>query len=442
MTQERRRRSLGLLLGMLVASFALAPTAFAEDPEERIRALERENDAIRAELEDQRALLERVSRQNELLESGDLPPVSGKDGLFSVMSKVPIEITGFLKADTLWNDARVNSTSAPRFAASDPNHSDDQYTATIQHSRLIAKLGAIDLGGGRSLRGHIEMDLFNLADSGDTNFNGNQLRTRQLFAEVKGGHWSVLLGQAWDLFSPLNVTSTNTNGNYWFGGNAGFRRPQLRVKTWFSPVEGHELSFSASVNSNIGVTVTDGGRTLNSGRDAGIPVLEAQVEYSFPGLVDTIRIGASGLWGEEDVDGVRDDISQWALGAHIVLPIVDWLTVQGEVHTGYNTDAFLMGGGINVATGEGVSADSGWVQVTLAPLDRVTVSGLFGLEDLDADDLTAGSRSRNRVIGANLYYRLFSQLKVGLEFQNFETRYVGMSEENASLGWVSGIFSF
>ena len=45
--------------------------------------------------------------------------------------------------------------------------------------------------------------------------------------------WTVLVGQTWDLISPLNPTSLNTNGNYWFGGNAGFRRPQFQVTRKF-----------------------------------------------------------------------------------------------------------------------------------------------------------------------------------------------------------------
>ena len=119
---------------------------------------------------------------------------------------------------------------------------DSQFSGTVQHSRLIAKIGDFQLGASTKGRTVPEMDFFKLTDTGDTNFNNIQLRVRQLYAEIVGASWSVLVGQAWDLFSPLDVATLNTNGNFWFGGNAGFRRSQLRVIMDFKPSTGHKVS--------------------------------------------------------------------------------------------------------------------------------------------------------------------------------------------------------
>lgn len=435
-----RRAEAGIACATLAAicclSTAPALAADATETDQRIEELERQNAEIRDEIE---RLKEHAQQEPQARTSA---PVDAEDGLFTVKSKVPITLTGFLKGDMLWNAPRLNSTSAPRFAASDPGHGgDDQFTGTVQHSRLIARLGKVDLTSDTSAFAHVELDFFNLSDTGDTNFNNNQLRVRQLFAQVDHERWTVLAGQAWDLFSPLNPATLNTNGNFWFGGNGGFRRPQLRVVRSIGVGES-TLEVAGSVNANVGVTVTDMGRTLDSGRDSGIPVLEGAVQYAFPGLADAVKVGVSGLWGQEDVDGVENNIEQWAVGAHAVIPLAGWLSLSGEYQLGENTDAFLMGGGINTTTGRGIWSQGGWAQATLGPWKRLTLNVLFGANDIEREDLAAGALKHNRVAGANLRFQVFEPLTVGVEYDHFDSDFRGAEDEKAEMLWASAILSF
>lgn len=431
------------------ACLLLAPIARAADGDpdtsQRVRELEKENTEIRAELEHQRAVLDQLTKgSSQDAEAAAKPaPVEAEDGLFVVKSKFPIVISGFLKGDLLWNAPRLNSTSAPRYALSETDHnSDAQFTGTIQHSRIQADIGKIDLGNETTGMGHVELDLLNLSDLGDTNFNNNQLRVRQLFASVTHESWTFLVGQAWDLFSPLNPSSLNTNGNYWFGGNAGFRRPQLRAVDALKLGDG-TLRLAGSVNANIGVTVMDNGRTLNSGRDSGIPVFEGSAEYGFPCLsAGDARLGVSGLWGQEDVDGVKHGIDQWAIGAHGVLPLTKWASIKGEYQHGENTDAFLTGGGIDTATGDTVGSDSGWVQATFLPAKRVTVNLTFGVDDLVRSDVAPGALKFNLVTGGNVLFKIFEPLTVGLEYTHFDSHYRAGPDESANMIWTSAILSF
>lgn len=446
-----RTASLQFLLAIIVVLASATSVLGAEvgsDESDRIRTLEAENAAIRDELDVQRARLDALVDEQALpaesTQQAETPPVDAKDGFFSIQGKFPMSISGFIKGDMLWNSSRLNSTSAPRFVMSESGGkgSDDQFTATVQHTRIIGKIGDIEVGEDAKLRVHAEVDLFNLADTTDTNFNNNQLRVRQLYTELDVASWTILMGQAWDVFSPLNVSSLNTNGNHWFGGNAGFRRPQVRVSKNFAPADGHKMSLVGSVNANIGVTVTDGGRTLNSGRDAGIPVLEGRFDYTFPGWAGPIRVGTSGLWGEEDIDGVENGVAQWAVGVHTVVPLHDRVTLSGEYHHGVNTDAFLFGGGVNVATGETIESDSAWLQLAAKATDQITVTAIAGFDDPENDDLAAGGRSFNRLAGGSVKYQAFKHLTLGVEYQNFATKYKGGSSESSNLIWTSAILTF
>ncbi len=78
--------------------------------------------------------------------------------------------------------------------------------------------------------------------------------------------------------SPLNPDSLNTNGNRWFGGNAGFRRPQLQVARKIVWAKDSPLTLKGSINANIGATTSVSGKTYDSGRRSGMPVFEAAIE--------------------------------------------------------------------------------------------------------------------------------------------------------------------
>lgn len=355
--------------------------------------------------------------------------------------RAPFTISGFLKTDFLYGDARVNSTDAPRFALSETasKGTDDFFAATVQHSRLIGTWAGPELWGG-ALGGVAEVDFFTLNDTGDSKFNNAQLRARQLFAELRSKSWSVKVGQAWDIFSPLNPTTFNTNGNYWFGGNAGFRRPQIAGEATL-PLGDHELTLAGSVNANIGRTDTIGGRTVNSGEDAGIPVFEGSLTAKLALLpAGPLTITASGLWGEEDLEGLENGIDQWAVGISVILPILNTLSLRGEAQIGENTDAFLMGGGI-ASDGDPVSAGSGWAEISFKATPDLVLTALYGLEDLSRSEVSNAGRQRNQLFGASVKYSVLKALTLAAEYTHFDTDFRSASDANANLLWWSLIFN-
>jgi hypothetical protein len=265
------------------------------------------------------------------------------------------------------------------------------------------------------------------------------------------GDWTILAGQTADIISPLGPDSLNTNGNRWFGGNAGFRRPQLRVARKILWAEDSPLTLLGSINANIGATTSVSGQTFDSGRRSGWPVFQAAVEQGLPGWgAGPILFGFAGFYGEEDLKtATRSEasIKQWMYGAYVVVPIIEWLTLKGEIQTGKNTDALLAGGGINTDEGSsrygnGVKSSSGWIQATLTPIDLFTFNLFFGLEDRQNKNLGTGAMTRNRVMSANVKYQIFDPLTIGFEYQHFDTEFKGEKDRDAHMGWVSMIFNF
>ncbi len=372
-------------------------------------------------------------------------------------NKFPFSVTGFLKLDMAVHSARLNSSDAPRFAVLEnagQDH-DASFNATVEHSRFIFKWdGPTWKEKEVKVDGLFEFDLFNLGDTGDSKYTMAQPRIRLLYFDVAKKDWGVLLraGQDWDLFSPLNVNTLNTNGNYWFGGNIGFRRPQLQGRKSFDWGPTHKMTVSASANANVGVTRTASGRTINTGEDAGTPVVEGQISYAVPHFIkdESVKVILSGVYGTEEIDGVENTIQQQGIALSMQIPLVKAdkevkLSFMGEVHYGENLDAFFGGGGFNTTTGQEVESASGWFGVNVKPIKDLAFNFYFGHEDLSESALAAsaaGTRTRNTLVGINALWNMAPSIVLGLEYTHFRTSFLAAGIENVNMFWGSLIFNY
>lgn len=361
------------------------------------------------------------------------------EAALEIGSKYPITFSGMLKADLIWGDGRVNSNDNPMFAVPDTS-GDEFFDMTVQHSQLAADWDGPEILYDGKVDARVELDFRSLSqDPVNGKWNNSRISVRQLYVNMSFDTWSFLAGQAWDIFSPLNTDSLNNNSNLWFGGNAGFRRPQFRLQKWFDVSDEQRLMTKFSVNANIGAPDPNG-NAFNTGEDSGKPNLQAAIQYSLPFLTERpMTIGASGLLGEDEADGIDGDISQSGYGFDITLPITDQVSLKGEWAHGENTAAFLLGGGFD-ATGDEIETNAGWGQLTIDATEEIQFNLIAGQERLSSAG--AGSRDRNTVYGANVKYSLHEDVLIGAEFQRLDTEYNGASDEEVNLGWLSVIFNF
>lgn len=346
---------------------------------------------------------------------------------------------GWLKVDGYFIRGGVNSLDAPRWAVDDDdtNGAVDTFTGTVQRSRFWLGYGDLRLSDKVTSNFYAEIDLGNLGDIPDSSkYNSNQIRFRQLYADLTFPSHSWRIGQAWDIFSPLNPTTFNNGGNFWFGGNAGHRRPQVR---WTSGSDQSETSrFTGQLSVNANLAMTDG---QNSGEDYGFPVLMGRLAYGFAGGGEKkATVGMSGVWGKEEVDGLVDDADQYALGLDLDLPISDKVSLKGEIQSGKNTDTYMFGEGINLTTGNEISGTGAWGQILYRIDERFLFTGYLGIDDIDGGELNNGDREGNTVIAANIRYDFLKVCAVGFEYEHFDTQYKGISDKTADLFWFTFIY--
>jgi len=343
---------------------------------------------------------------------------------------------GWLKVDGYFIRGGVNSLDGPRWAVddNDVNGTVNTFTGTIQNTRFWLGYGDLRLSDKVTSNFYGEIDLINLGDIPDSSkYNSNQIRFRLLYADLNFPSHSWRIGQAWDIFSPLNSTTFNTNGDFRFGGNAGYRRPQVR---WTSSSDQSRFTGQLSVNANL--AMTDG---QNSGEDSGYPVLMGRLAYGFAGGGEKkATVGVSGVWGKEEVDGLVDDADQYALGLDLDLPISEKISFMGEIQSGKNTDAYKFGEGINLTTGNEIGTTSGWGQILYRIDEKYLFAGYLGIEDIDSGDLNNGDREGNTVLAVHFRYDFLKVCAVGFEYEHFDTSYKGTSDETADLFWFTFIY--
>jgi len=332
-----------------------------------------------------------------------------------------IDLYGFIKADAVYQGSGMNSSYAPRWAnetESGTGNGDGEFNMTAMQSRFGFKWLGVNFDSGTKLSAQLEWDLF--SDS------GNQMKFRNRIAAIKlsKNKHSLLIGQHWDLFSPLNVTTLMTNGNFWQTGNLGFRRAQFRYT-----YQGDQINFAASVN--------DG--TRDGIRENKLPLLESRLGATLGGHA----MGISFAYGEETIAEEDHDV----LGVS-----VDWkfalsskLMLQGELAGGENLKVFLSRSGVatEVSTEDAVSQEvsSGWMQLKYKGKQCALWLGA-AIEVLDDATLTADDMEDTQAIFLGFKHSYEKGFSAAIELGVFETTLMSGETQDANQVIFSGIYGF
>ena len=127
---------------------------------------------------------------------------------------------GFVKGDMVYATAGVKSFGWTSLSSA--QQATDYENPAIGFTAMHTRFGLKGVKGDDiKVGGRIELDFF--GGSFDANIKP---RIRLAYASVAKGNLELRFGQQWDLFSPVNASTNNTNGNMWYAGNRGFRRGQ------------------------------------------------------------------------------------------------------------------------------------------------------------------------------------------------------------------------
>lgn len=352
-----------------------------------------------------------------------------------------LRLYGFLRTDAIYNSDRMSDPNGPVFVtspSSSPENTHDSFTVHGRLTRLGAFFngGELDGLGGPTISGQAEVD-FNGGGSDSREF----LRLRLAYLTLDWGAWSLLAGQDWDVFSPL-IPAANNDTLMWYAGNTGDRRPQITARHEYSLGESDTLISEFGIAQTGAITNIDVGDGQISGEATGRPMIDGRVGWHGTNELGPYQLGLSAHQAEERFDNGSglENFTSSGLYLDFRTPLfTDSLSFSGEWHTGKNLRD-LRGGivqGINAA-GQEIRSEGGWAEVRWGLSEHTALFAGYAFEDPRNSDLDPGDASKNSVpyLAARWTY---NSARIGLEYLNWSTDYVGLEDGQADrfVVWIA-----
>ncbi len=309
------------------------------------------------------------------------------------------------------------------------NNNDYESNISARNSRFGLKLKGTHIDTIEAdLSGHLELD-----------FNGGDITTNtwkpiprmRIAAFFLDWGWVELMGgNHWDTFSTLYPMG-DLNLAHAFGGNVGFRRPQLRLsfkpsfgdggRVWIQMGIARPLDIAASDYDGLGnpiqtdlngdgdIQATDEfGRATgevnsaigdgnNDGEDSGIPMLQWRLAVQSPIWTKTaFMLGTGGHFQKAEFNrpigegrDKHDSLTSYHVDVELVFPIIDELLLRGEFFYGQMLKD-ITGGiaqDVNPETGEAIKAMGGWVDLVGKPFKVWNIAVGYTADKPDADSM-------------------------------------------------------
>ncbi len=263
------------------------------------------------------------------------------------------------------------------------------------------------------------------------------LLLRHAYVEAVNDRWRLLVGQTWDIISPLGIPTLNyTAGSA--VGNLGYRRAQFRAERFLPVTDIFMVTLQGSINGNV-VTdfVTDSASTTSA--DPG-PYPDVQYRTAFtigrrycPGAKLAV-LGIGGHYGIQSFDfrtapiDLGVDVPSYSFAADFLVPVTRRFGVQGEFFTGCNLSNY-MGGilqGVDRVTHKGIHSTGGWIDIYVDWLPNLHTNSGFSIDDPLNHDMTSG-RACNQMLFNNVIWDANKHLQFGAEVDVWQTRYITLS---------------
>jgi hypothetical protein len=355
-------------------------------------------------------------------------------------NKVPVTVYGTILLNAFFDTSLNNIEDIPLFASkkgSDPFPNDKSFAMTARQSRLGLRFQGPDLMGAK-VSGQVEVDFFGGKAALGNGINMDLLRLRLALGRLDWTNFSLVAGQDWSVFAPLNPTSLASyaipamSGS----GNPWIRTPQIRAEVR------HGLSDAAKLQWQIAATDPDVGdyqtaqflttRTPGIGERGRMPGLDSRL-----GFTDTVNghdfaVGVSGHYGRgKDVGTIGSlnvvrPVDSWGAALDWSLPFSKYFALTGEAYEGRALGIFSVASGESVGAvgtpgAHGVFSRGGWAQAQVNFNTKWQFNLAYGIDQPKASELPVGSRDRNQSYMANLMYKLNSSITFAWEYRRFLT---------------------
>lgn len=375
---------------------------------------------------------------------------------------------GTIYVNLFGNSGGTNNSDVPLFAT--PAGSGGT-GASVRQTRLGLRLEGPKLLNAKS-GGVLETDFFGGFPAIGIGENFGLVRMRLAYVRLDWKRSTLLAGQDWMLFAPVNPVSIASAAIPQFAaaGNPWSRLPQLKFE--LRSTEGR-VSWQGAVLAPSTGDFPSGANSpalLQPGTGAAsrLPFFQSRLainDKNWLGLKKAGSIGLSGHYGRARVANTagNNKIDSAGLALDWNMPLFERVTFAGEAFTGRNLAGFQSGvfqgfnpdsaavlNGVLVPTGpRAIGTRGGWAQVGLVlPVlnDQLNAYASYGLDDPMDEDLLSVSRRdwrrRNQAYAFSLLYKLSPQLTWGLEFRRLETLYLLSNRQATNHLNLGAAFSF
>ncbi|OFX25650.1 MAG: hypothetical protein A2041_03165 [Bacteroidetes bacterium GWA2_31_9b] len=362
--------------------------------------------------------------------------------------KIELKPYGFVKGDMVYSNASVTSFGASNLGApqivSSTGNDQSALGFTAQHTRFGLK-GSV--GEKIKAGGVIELDFYGGA------FDANiKPRIRLAYASVTAGGFEARMGQQWDIFSPNNANTNNTNANMWYAGNRGFRRAQLQLSykisnKVFAPMVQVSLAEATKEESGLGKDNISG-MPMFQARVSGKIMEKYEIGLSYVNATYTELENTIEATSNTTTNPIKDTLKSdfnfktSGIGVDFNLPFHKYFSLLGEFNTGKNlNDANLFNIAGNhswkIVGGDVVKNDKKsmglWFNATSNITSWLNVVVGYGCDKNTSDDLVEGNIARNRVVYGDLVFPIKHGFSFALEYQYITTNKITVLDTDGDI---------
>ncbi len=358
---------------------------------------------------------------------------------------------GFLWGNMVYAAGRTVPGSYTLYVPPSTTQGEDEFVVDVRNTRLGFDVTgpAIPYFNNAASGGKVEIDFQN---SVLTTENKPTVMLRHAYFEVKNEQARLLVGQTWDIISPL-IPGTLMYSVGWLGGNMGYRRAQFRYERYLDFSDISLATLQVSVNQQVfedPVTRPAPGLSI-VGEPPDWPIIQMRVGWTLGPRGKGARpivFGVSGHIGEEQFDVYQGStlLNQavkrrtWSVNADVRIPFTERFGFQGEFFTGENLGAFLggIGQGIDSTTFNAIRSNGGWIELWYDFTPQLHARVGYSIDDPVDGDLTNGTgRIFNQFYYANLSYDFTKNFMTGLEVSSWRTLYLnGTSGDSVRVEFV------
>lgn len=341
---------------------------------------------------------------------------------------------GIFWSDMIYATQRTNPGSFSLFVLSPEDQGESAFTLDARRSRFGIKVSGPSIPTAEPLQssGRVEVDF-------EGNFiieNRAEVLLRHAYWEAHNDRHRFLVGQHWDVVSPLIPRTVNYGAGY-LAGNPGFRRAQFRYERFVALSEQSQLTLQGSLNQDI---VADFAADPGVRREsADWPVIQARAAVSLNPKAgrDSATLGVSGHLGETGFDFLvagppplslppQDDarFESWSYNIDLAFPLGERTHLQAEFFQGANLSPILagIGQGVCPCLRKPVRSLGGWVDVQYLWTPQLRSHVGYGIDDPSDEDILFG-RISNQFLFVNLIWDVTPQLSTGYEVTYWKTHY-------------------